>query len=325
MNTLKHASSTSEGSEGMIQIVASRPTHTWLSPPDNEVVHLTPEGALPEVMFAFHTDIPGQYHWSWSIEWHARTSGLRERPRQGEPLRVFSEAGAFVNGETSWLMDFGGKVLGGTLTVSVKVGSREFIRSIEIKGQNPSQDSVAAYVATLQNMSGLDKLLQQETGTRHFIEHDGEPIVSFDQGVGITQMTHPAPSYEQAWNWKANVLGGASVYGAKRRDAQRYLGQAGRPYTEEQLHHEALSRWNGAAYHQWDAASASWTKNQQILCDTRTGNIGWAMDNPNNQGKSEAQLHRRDKATYAQGTTGQSADHPWAYKGVCYADYVLGQ
>lgn len=46
------------------------------------------------------------------------------------------------------------------------------------------------------------------------------------------------------------------------------------------------------------------------------------MDNPNNQGKTEAELRERDKDTYGKG---KSDEHPWNYSGVCYADHVLGQ
>jgi hypothetical protein len=325
MNKMEYASSTHDADGGVIKIMACERTLTWLSPSENETFHLTPDGTLPDIVFAFHSDSTGDYHWSWAIEWHARTSGLRERARQGETLKVFCESGAFISRDKSWLIDFAGKVLGGTLTVTVKVGAQALTRTVVINGRNPSRDSVAAYVASLDNMTGLDKLLEQETRTRHFIEHDGEPIVSFDQGFGMTQMTHPAPSYEQAWNWKANILGGSSIYSDKLRMAKQYLGQAGRSYTQDQLHHETLSRWNGGAYHQWDSASVAWIRRKHILCDSSTGNIGWPMDNEKNQGKGEPELHRRDKDTYNKGTQGQSADHPWEYKGVCYADHVLGQ
>lgn len=37
----------------------------------------------------------------------------------------------------------------------------------------------ALAIGLRENASGLDRVLEQDTRTRHFIEHDGEPIVSF--------------------------------------------------------------------------------------------------------------------------------------------------
>jgi hypothetical protein len=135
-------------------------------------------------------------------------------------------------------------------------------------------------------------------------------------------MTHPAPSYEHAWSWKANILAGSSLFKEKARIARSYLAQGGRPYTQDQLRRETLSRWNGGSYHEWDRQAAKWVRRKNILCDSATGNIGWAMNKPQNIDKTESQLHDRDKATYGRGTRGQSAENAWGYSGVCYADHV---
>ncbi len=46
------------------------------------------------------------------------------------------------------------------------------------------------------------------------------------------------------------------------------------------------------------------------------------MKNEKNKGKTEKELHDRDKDEYKKGTSGKSKDHPWEYKGVCYADHI---
>lgn len=66
------------------------------------------------------------------------------------------------------------------------------------------------------------------------------------------EITNPIPTYEQVWNWKKNIDGGSDLYIQKRKNAQNYLGKDGRTYTEEQLQHETISRWNGGAYHEWN-------------------------------------------------------------------------
>lgn len=325
MQQVNNASSTTSTQGSVISVIAADSALTWVSPAESDVFTISQDATLPEIVFEFRAHVTGDYTWSWVIEWEAKASGLRERARAGSVLQAFSESGSFTRGDKAWSVDLSGKVLGGKLTVTVVVGQDTLVRTVVIQGQNPSRDSVAAYVATLEDLSGFEKLLEQETRSKHFIEFDNEPIVAFDKGYGITQMTNPAPSYEQVWNWKANILAGSSIYKDKVRIAKKYLGQAGRTYTDDQLQHEVFSRWNGGAYHEWDTATTAWVRRKNTLCDTLTGNIGWSTDKDKNKDKTAAELRERDKDTYARGAQGQSDDHPWEYKGVCYADHVLSK
>ncbi|QXH59828.1 hypothetical protein [Pseudomonas azerbaijanorientalis] len=325
MQQVIHASSTNNTDDTVIKVVSAESTLTWLSPAENAVFKITQDAMLPDIVFEFHTQILGDYKWSWMIEWEAKVSGLRERVRKDKVLQTFKESGSFVSSNRVWKVSLFDQVIGGTLTVSVSVSDKALTRTVFIKGQNPTQESIARYIASLDDMTGFEKLLEQETHSRHFINLDGEPIVAFDKGFGITQMTNPVPNYEQVWNWKANILAGSSIYKDKVRIAKKYLGQAGRTYTDDQLRHEVFSRWNGGSYHEWDRVSASWVRKKNLLCDANTGNIGWSMDNEMNKDKTEAQLRERDKDTYSKGSKGQSDDHPWQYQGVCYADHVLGK
>ncbi|MDH4653352.1 hypothetical protein [Pseudomonas sp. BN606] len=314
-------SNSEEGS--VVRLISAASTLSWLSPPDKGVFEITSGPALPEIIFEFKTDVDGDYEWSWVIEWEAKASGLREKARNGKTLQTFNESGKFVGKDKKWMANFGGRILGGKLTVAVLVGGKKLERSVMIRGQNPSKEDVATYVANLEDMGGFDKLLEQETGSKHFISLDGEPIVAFDKGYGVTQMTNPAPTYEQAWNWKENITAGSSLYREKVRLAEKYLGQSGRTYSDEQLQHEAFSRWNGGSYHEWDASSKSWMRRKNLLCDSQTGNIGWLTNKEENKDKTESELRERDKDTYKLGAKGQSSDHSWIYSGVCYADHVL--
>jgi hypothetical protein len=325
MQQVKHAAGTNTADSTVVKVVSAENTLTWVSPAENAVFKITKDAELPDIVFEFCPQSVGDYKWSWTIEWNAKVSGLRERARKGNALRTFKESGSFVSRNSMWTVNFSEKVLGGTLTVKVSFNGKTLVRAVVIKGQNPTPASVATYVATLDDMIGFEKLLEQETNSKHFIDFDSEPIVAFDKGYGITQMTNPAPTYEQAWNWKANILAGSSIYKDKVRIAKKYLGQAGRTYTKNQLRHEIFSRWNGGSYHSWDTVSATWVRKSNVLCDSNTGNIGWSTDKEKNKDKTEAELRKRDKDTYSKGSAGQSDDHPWEYKGVCYADHVLGK
>jgi hypothetical protein len=193
---------------------------------------------------------------------------------------------------------------------------------VTIKGTNPSKADVQALLLTIENTNGFEEILAQESHYKHFIEADGQPIVAFDHGYGMTQMTHPSPSYEQTWSWKANLKGGVHLYQEKQKSAKAYLGQAGRTYTPEQLKLETWSRWNGGGYHIWDASQKTWVRNDNMLCDSKTGNIGWDMTAEENSGKTEEELHARDAGTYKNPKKLKGAENKWRYTGECYADHL---
>lgn len=251
----------------------------------------------------FTTDGSGAHNWNWEIKWG-----------------TFRKSGIASTATNTWDASDVVTNLGGTLSVRVTAGTDVASVTVTIKGTNPIAADVTSFLNTKPNSDGFDKILQHESGCRHF-DVKGEPIKSFDNGYGMCQLTTPVPSYEQVWNWKMNVEGGLSLFSTKRRTAITYLSQSNRSYTQDQLRYETVCRWNGGSYHEWDATAAKWVRHPNILCDSKTGNIGWDMTDPENAGKTEAQLHARDKDTY-RGTPPDGAH--WKYSGVCYADSVLG-
>ena len=323
MQQVSNGASSNARDGSRVRVLSAGEGLSWVRPADSSIFNLTDQAELPGITFEIRGNNGNDLSWSWSIEWEAKVSGLRERARKNSILQTFNQSGSFVTRNNVWVAEFSGEVLGGRLTVGVTNGRESIKRTVIIKGVNPSKEAVAQYVAEMEDMEGFEKLLEQETNTKHFINLDGEPIAAFDKGYGITQMTNPAPSYEQVWSWKANILGGSTIYKEKVAAAKKYLGQQGREYTDDQLMHEIFSRWNGGSYHQWDQEAEVWIRKKNLLCDSATGNIGWSMSKDKNEGKTEAELHERDKGKYKDGGKGQSADHPWQYSGVCYADHVL--
>lgn len=262
---------------------------------------------------AFETDAGGPHEWHWSITW-----------------KDFKKSGIARTLGNKWDAKDYITNCGGTLTVTAKaeaaaVGGRggsptrvSASTSVKIIGTNPSSAEANAYLATKPDSKGFDKILQQEAKFMNF-KHD-EPIKSFDNGYGMCQLTTPRPKFEQVWNWKLNIDGGLALFAQKRALALAYLGQSGRSYTADQLTHEAVCRWNGGRYHEWDAQSGAWVRNSTIMCDTNAGNIGWDMTTPANKGKTEAELHKRDCGTY---NAPPASDANWKYSGICYADHIL--
>jgi hypothetical protein len=271
------------------------------SPKANDTFTITSGPVWPSV--AFETDATGAHTWTWAIQWGSyKKSGTAQTPGN-----TWDAQTVITN-------------FGGTLTVSAAAGKDSASITVKIIGTNPSETEVNTYLATKQGADGFGKLLAHESKFQNF-KAQGEPVKSFDNGYGMCQLTTPPPTFEQVWNWKLNVDGGLALFAGKRGDAITYLSQSGRTYTDDQLKHEAICRWNGGSYHTWDATAKAWVRNPNILCDSATGNIGWDMTDAENKGKTEADLRKRDSGSYSQPP--QAGAH-WKYSGVCYADAILG-
>lgn len=318
----KVSGKTNKTKKSLVKAIILEDKGKWLKPEKGSSHYIDEDANLPEVIFEIETASPGPYEWKWHIKWDAKVSGLRESENRGKSLKVFEEKGSIKSDKTTWKMDYSGKVLGGFLTVEVNAGDEVFKRSIYVKAKNPSTTKITEFISKLDGANGFDKILQHEAHGKNFINADGQPIVSFDKGYGITQMTNPAPSYEQCWNWKENIKAGKSIYVTKKDIAKNYLSKKGKDsFTSEQLLTETYSRYNGGSYYDWDPTQKKWTPSK-FVCDTDAANIGWQPIEELNKDKTADELHKRDKDTFKLGKKGQSKDHPWKYTGVCYAEHV---
>ena len=272
-----------------------------ISPEAGHCFAIGADGSLPALSFV--TDAPGAHRWIWNITWgDYHHSGAADTPGGRWNMRA-----ALAN-------------LGGQLAVRARAAAGEAQISVRIVGTNPLASDVRGFLAERADAEGFDRIVAQESRYRHF-DAKGEPIRSFDGGYGLCQLTAPAPDYTQVWSWKRNLEAGLALFAAKRAAARAWLEQGGRAFTPAQLTREAVCRWNGGRYHVWDDAAGCWARPSSILCDSRTGNIGWDMDDAANRGQSEAALHRRDAAAYTRPPAPRAR---WRYYGVCYADHVLG-
>lgn len=205
------AATTNKTKSSLVKVVVLEDIGNWMSPASGERFFITAEPSLPTIVFQVETKERGPYKWKWVVQWEARVSGLREKPR-GAVVQKFSASGTAETSEARWTADFAGKILGGLLTVELWTASERFERSVYVLGKNPTAEDVQAFAAKIPDIKGFDKLLEQETHVKHFIDLDGEPIVAFDKGYGLTQITNPSPSFEQVWNWKENLKVGSSLY-----------------------------------------------------------------------------------------------------------------
>ena len=272
----------------------------FTKPQASAVFTITAAPVWPAIVF--ETDVAGPHSWKWTLQWDK-----------------FSVSGTEQTASNSWNA---GTVItnrGGSLTVVATCGGASATLNVLVKGTNATEAQVVQYLATKPGGDGFQHIIRHETKFRHF-NSNNDPVKSFDAGYGMCQLTNPPPSFEQAWNWQRNVDGGLALFAQKVAAARTYLSQSGRTFTPDQLTREAVCRWNGGSYHRWDAATGKWVRPTTILCDSKTGNIGWDMTDPANTGHSEAELHARDQASYSH-PPGSGAH--WKYLGVCYADRVL--
>lgn len=178
--------------------------------------------------------------------------------------------------------------------MTVEIEGEKFRRTVLVRGTQPPPAKVSAYLVA-KSATALEKLVKQESQFKHFINADLEPVVAFDKGFGLTQLTKPAPTYTQAWSWKENLDGGIKLIDVKKQDAKNWLNNHGKDsYTQEMLDMETLARWNGGSYHEWDIPTKKWVRKKSLMCDTQNGNIGWDTNIALNKGETEKDLRARD-------------------------------
>ncbi|RQT28551.1 hypothetical protein [Burkholderia contaminans] len=318
---VKHASTTGTDQKSLVKAVIQNDTGEWVRPATGDKFYIDETTQFPSITFEIQTDAAGPYEWKWTIVWDAQVSSLRESAKRGKKVRSFSDTGSFTSNDKTWDAKLNDKVIGGKLSVEVKAGSTDFRRTVFILGKNPSKDDVLNYLKPIPNTVGFDLILEQESRFKNFINADNEPVVAGDKGYGMTQMTNPAPTYEQVWSWKENIKAGVALFQSKQRDAIKSF--KGLPYTDEQLKRETFTRWNGGSYYEANKTTGE-LERRDVLCDTQTGNIGWDMKDPKNVGKTEAELHERDSDQYKKMKAGQDKDHRWEYSGICYVDHIFG-
>jgi len=122
------------------------------------------------------------------------------------------------------------RVRGGKLVIAVSVNIPAQSVSIQtnglrIRGVNPPRDEVNAACGSLI----VQQMVMHESGGRQFQAlRDGGvsecPLFSGDHlgGVGLFQITNPAPTPEDHWDWLANINHGLQILAQKRTSARAY-------------------------------------------------------------------------------------------------------
>lgn len=213
------------------------------------VVRIPPTGEPPPLVFS--SSAAGRHDWTWRLAWRgserhgsATTTGGRWNARD-----------AIGTG-------------GGDLDVTGRAGGGDAAATVTIRGHDPAATAIVAHLGARGGAAGFDRIVMHESRGRQFDDH-GLPLVSFDGGVGLCQLTHPPATDAQTWDWRANLDAGLALFAAKRALAERHLGQGGRAFSDEQAVREAVCLWNGGHYHVW--SGAAWMRPGNVVCDPAAG------------------------------------------------------
>lgn len=288
----------------------------WVSPSSCQIFYIDEDANFPDITYEIKTDLSGTFEWSWEIKWTGLACPQAEGKKRysSKKEKTFSKSGTFDSADKKWKADLGA-VIGGDLTVKVKVRTTTFVRKTLIRGKSPSKEKIVAGIDSYtdaDNKNMIKKIFQQESRYRHFYS-DEMPLTSFDNGYGLGQLTNEPPTYEQIWNWKAHVKELMEKrLPAHRKRAKKYLDAHGN-YTTDQLDMETLAAYNGWAggqhYWNWDALQKTWAVNDNVTCDPDQSNKGWLVSNPANKGKTLEELKK-------------NKDAKPNYTGRCYAEHI---
>lgn len=153
-----------------------------------------------------------------------------------------------VSANSSWRIPFT-EVRGGVLTVQVimRAGGTEQRAKANwtISGTNPSGTAIRAFANSIGgNRAVFRKKMRQESSLQQFRPPGNWPKFSSDGlgGVGLCQLTRPAPTGDQTWSWKENVRGGWALYLEKERIARAYP----RNVRSGERFRNLVSEWNRA-------------------------------------------------------------------------------
>jgi len=316
----KKAGKTNTLKDSLVECKVELESGEWISPESCKTFYINGEPKFPEIIYEIKTNLPGPYEWSWDITWTGKACPQAEGKKRFTPSRgalpPFKDNGSFKSDSKKWTANLNDKIIGGLLTVKVKAGSTTFIRKTLIRGKNPTREAVQKYLDAnwkdKHDLALIKKIFQQETKYKQFYS-DEMPLVSFDKGYGLGQLTNPAPTYEEAWCWKKHVKAVMSTIETFHRNRAKTYLDTHKNYTDDMLDLETLASYNGLAkkqrYHNWDSTSNKWIVNSNVICDPDQSNKGWLITEKANANQTIDQLSDNSKSK------------PF-YTGRCYAEHI---
>ena len=116
------------------------------------------------------------------------------------------------------------EVRGGDLKISATMQSGGISATgkshgLKLVGTNPS---IAILRSIARPKKAFRKLMRLESASSSFLRTDLRSLARITWVVGLCQITHPSPTDDEVWSWKANVKKGWEIYQVKEKVARDY-------------------------------------------------------------------------------------------------------
>jgi hypothetical protein len=242
-------------------------TGTLLSPSDNFKIQTDPRMPVVNSKVQVVGVVPdptanARFLWETNVRYTARNQRVIE-----ETLTPVTQGNTY---SPTWV-----NIRGGDLTVSATlvrgVTSTACFKSVgkaKILGINPTQADIQGAIPDPIIMN----IICHESSYRQFNtggERAGLPNEMLEPdgrvGVGLMQITTPTPDDDDFWNWRANIASGVAIWNSKMAAAQAGIARIRRQHNDvppalsaDDMQREALRRYNGGRYWDWDPQSGQW-------------------------------------------------------------------
>jgi hypothetical protein len=195
--------------------------------PDAKEFAITTEPAMPAIQVKASlvgATAATSFEWTATLEFDPAqcTNGAKAAVNPPQTLTGIAPTGEFT-------VQFP-QIRGGRLTIRVKarVGNEEIVgerKDLKIVGTNPKFSELTDALPS----RVFRALVWHESRGRQFLGPNNGgtgacPLYSGDQlgGVGLMQITRPAPTLDQTWNWRANIKAGLALFEDKKTTARAW-------------------------------------------------------------------------------------------------------
>lgn len=245
------------------------------SPQDPIVKYINSTPEMPSIGLHMKNGT-GSYSWDGALSCSWKNKDLGQQHKSF----IFFEK---TVGEEPWYIDFEDIIMGGDMKLSGYDANGTYQGSLYYKflGQNPDKETIKDELGDLK----YQIIAYRESLPKwHQFDANGYPTFGPPSGYGLMQLD-PVPSYNELWDWKANVKEGkdhfdkdiAQSEGLPNYIKKYYNGKENvSELTDDQILRQAYYFYNAGrsykwksgnfrTYYIWDTKSDSWIVNSNAV------------------------------------------------------------
>ncbi|CAF1549586.1 unnamed protein product [Adineta ricciae] len=179
-------------------------------------LYITDEAIMPSLVASSCEPVTWEVLFSYQAAFPGALSFSKKVTGQSSDSTSYDIIGSLQN-ET-----IGGIVTAKWIVVSTKTsGEIKF----NILGTQPAKRTIMTYIDSRSSFWYAKNIAAQESSGGQQFSIDRYPLFSsaHDNGYGIYQITNPTPTYNEVWNWKANVDAGIRIINQKTTAAISWM------------------------------------------------------------------------------------------------------